>query len=160
WELMVMLTLRWSSASRVFACGRFTGRSLTDIIGAVTSRMMTSTSATSMIGVTFTLGISSGLWTRTRLAPPAAHHRKRGRAELARLVENAHEVAVRHGVLAAQHHEPVRAQLEQRPQRERERIPRHAPPVHDHPAVRGHLQLDAVGLHLLHRLAAALVRGL
>ena len=54
----VMLTLRSSSASRVRALGRFTERSEAGSIGAVTSRMMTSTSATSMMGVTLNLVMS------------------------------------------------------------------------------------------------------
>ncbi len=61
----VMLTLRSSSESRVCAAGRSTGKSATDSIGAVTSRMMTSTSATSMIGVTLILVIGA------RRSPPA-----------------------------------------------------------------------------------------
>jgi hypothetical protein len=53
----VMLMFRSSSESRDRACGRSTGRSATDMSGAVTRRMMTSTSDTSMIGTTFTLVI-------------------------------------------------------------------------------------------------------
>src|SRR5262245_55024311 len=144
-ELIVMQTFRWSSASRVFACGRFTGRLLTDIMGAVTSRMMTSTSATSMIGVTFTFVISSGRWTRARMSS-APHHGDAGGAELARLVQHAHERAVRHAVFAAQHDEPRRAQLDQRPERHGERVARDARAVHDHPPVGLHAQLDPVGV--------------
>src|SRR6266571_5198477 len=110
-----MLTLRWSSASRVRASGSRTGRSLTASIGAVTSRMITSTSATSMIGVTLTrVMMSEGVATKRLMLPPD-YRDVRGPVGLG-LVDHADEGAVRDLVGAAHHHVVRRALGEQRTQ--------------------------------------------
>src|SRR5262245_12641641 len=94
--------LRSSSASRVRALGRFTGRSATDIIGAVTSRMTTSTRLTSMSGVMLTLVMASGDSRRCFMSAP--HHGDLYGSETLDLVEHAHELSVGHAVVAAHHH--------------------------------------------------------
>src|SRR5262245_59967341 len=97
-----MLRLRSSSASRVAACGRSRGTSATERSGAVTRRrMITSTNATSMMGVTLTLVISSEPGTaRRRILPP--HHGDLRSAGLARHVEHGDEGPVR-DTLGASH---------------------------------------------------------
>src|SRR5262249_17437229 len=98
-----MLTLRSSSASRVCACGSWTGRSETDISGAVTSRMITSTRATSMIGVTLTREMMVGDSTaRRRTLPP--HHGDLCGPERTGFVDHAHELPVRDLIVAAHDH--------------------------------------------------------
>src|SRR5262249_35689658 len=115
-ELSVTLTLRWLSASRVWAAGRSTGRSATDSMGAVTSRMITSTSATSMMGVTLTRVISSwrGAILR-RMLPP--DHGDSSRAVDLGFVEHAHECAVGDVVRALHHHVAGLAGRQQRLER-------------------------------------------
>src|SRR5882672_89192 len=116
----VMLTFRSSSASRVLACGKSTGRSATERSGAVTNRMMTSTSATSMIGVTLILVIIT--WypgTRPRRTSASHDRDLRGAAGLG-IVQHAHERSVRHTIRAPDHDDLRRARLEERLQKSRE----------------------------------------
>src|SRR5262245_45774393 len=135
-----MLTLRSSSASRVCAAGSRTAMSLVDSRGAVTSRMMTSTSATSMMGVTLILVISSFEWVTRRMSAP--DHGDLAGAERARLVDHRHEVPVRNAGLAAHHHGAGGARLEQRRERLPQRIARHHRLVDAHRAAGQHLELD------------------
>src|SRR6266436_4152791 len=111
--------LRSSSASRVRASGSRTGRSTADIIGAVTSRMMTSTSATSMIGVTLTLVMSKwgAIW---RERTSASDHRDLGCSTRLGLVEDRDEASVGHVVVAADHDGLGRAHGQERPEEARE----------------------------------------
>src|SRR5258705_5610392 len=131
-EESVMLTFRSSSASRDRAWGRSTGRSATDRSGAVTRRMMTSTSATSMIGVTLILVIITWYPGMRPRRMSASHDRDLRGATGFRVVQHAHERAVGHTVGAPDHDDLGRARVEERLQKSREARSRELVVVHDH----------------------------
>src|SRR5262249_59459433 len=115
-----------------------------DMSGAVTSRMITSTSATSMIGVTLTFVMGSASELRVDRTS-AARHGDRRRAGRLRPIEHVDERAVRDGVAALDEHEPRRAGLDERRERRVERRERHLLAVHADRVVREDRDLDAIG---------------
>src|SRR5258705_5674755 len=157
-EESVMLTFRSSSASRDRAWGRSTGRSATDRSGAVTRRMMTSTSATSMIGVTLILVIIT--WypgTRPRLMSTSHDRDLRSAAGLG-VVQHAHKRTVGHAVRAPDHDDLRRTRVEERLQKSREARPRDLVMVHHHRLLREDRDLDPLGVRD-DRGAACRLRG-
>src|SRR5262245_52105766 len=131
----VTLKLRSSSAARVCASGSWMRRSVAVIIGAVTSRMMTSTSDTSMIGTTLGLVMISdpGFALRRRrriIAPP--HDGDLAGAALFRLVQHLDERAVFDVRRADDNDRSGAGRRDERPQVTAEFLARHDFAVHDH----------------------------
>src|SRR5687768_8434896 len=117
-------------------------------MGAVTSRMMTSTSATSMIGVTLILVMASDC-ENAPWAMSASHHGDLGRSERLGVVDHVDERPVRHVVVAADHDEAGSALGQQRLEGDRQRLARNDHPVDPYRAVGVDRELDAIRRRLL-----------
>src|SRR6187200_1249682 len=153
------VTLTRSCPSRFLVCasGSFTSTFDTAIMGAVIIRMITSTSATSMMGVTFTFAMVDcvSVWKRFIRPSLLVEDSDIGGAALLGLVEHVDEGAVADAFGAAHEHTVVDAGGHQRLQRTLERGAFHQGLVDAHVLVRFDDDFDALaGLFLFRHLAA------